>query len=378
MPITKLKFEYNGMRHETAGAHPRGFWIEAYNEDVTITFNYFAQHESYRHLKLICDIYILHEGRTIYDWEDYDLTPEGYVTDESRHFSYKIPANSRIYVSSNIPLKMPDPESAWETEGIEPLQIDSDKPFKIGGNIMSLYSRDDFNSMTTMVSEIGLRNLFAGSKVVDASNLLLPATILRPLCYYYMFSGCTSLTSAPVLPATTLAERCYESMFRGCTNLTSAPALPATTLAPYCYSNMFYGCTNLTSAPALSATTLAPYCYAYMLAVCRSLTSAPALPTSTLAYKCYQGMFAVCTSLTTAPVLPASTLVSGCYDVMFNGCSSLNYIKALFTTTPDGGLYTNNWLNGVPSTGTFVKSSEATWTTTGIYGVPEGWSIEYE
>ena len=35
-------------------------------------------------------------------------------------------------------------------------------------------------------------------------------------CYYYMFQGCTSLTSAPSLPATTLANYCYRSMFYGC------------------------------------------------------------------------------------------------------------------------------------------------------------------
>ena len=36
-----------------------------------------------------------------------------------------------------------------------------------------------------------------------------------------MFSGCTSLTTAPALPATTLAMSCYGSMFEGCSNLAS-------------------------------------------------------------------------------------------------------------------------------------------------------------
>ena len=34
-----------------------------------------------------------------------------------------------------------------------------------------------------------------------------------------MFSGCTSLTTAPELPATTLADYCYYGMFQRCTNL---------------------------------------------------------------------------------------------------------------------------------------------------------------
>ena len=36
-------------------------------------------------------------------------------------------------------------------------------------------------------------------------------------------------------------------MFSGCTSLATAPSLPATELAYYCYYNMFSGCTHLTS-----------------------------------------------------------------------------------------------------------------------------------
>ena len=32
-------------------------------------------------------------------------------------------------------------------------------------------------------------------------------------CYKVLFTGCTSLTTAPALPATTLANRCYSGMF---------------------------------------------------------------------------------------------------------------------------------------------------------------------
>ena len=254
MPITKLKFEYDGMRHESSGAHPKGFWIESYNEDTTITFNYFSQKEGDEYLRLMCDIYILHEGGSLYDWEDYDLTPEGYVTDESRHFSYKIPANSRIYVSSNLPLQKPDPEGIWDNY-LEPFNINADKPFKVGGNIMSLYSRDNFNSITSTVAGVGLWFLFSGSLVKDASNLILPATTLTVNCYWGMFSSCTSLISAPVLPATTLANGCYRGMFERCTSLTSAPELPAITLAPNCYNEMFFGCSSLNYIKALFTTT---------------------------------------------------------------------------------------------------------------------------
>ena len=139
-----------------------------------------------------------------------------------------------------------------------------------------------------------------------------------------MKNNCTSLITAPsVLPATTLAECCYTSMFYNCTSLTTAPELPSTTLESYCYNNMFYGCTSLTTAPELPATTLANYCY----------------------------------------------------SSMFNGCTNLNYIKAMFTTEPST-TYTYNWVQGVSATGTFVKNSAASWTTTGVNGVPSGWTVQ--
>ena len=94
---------------------------------------------------------------------------------------------------------------------------------------------------------------------------------LADFCYYSMFNGCTSLTTAPSLPATTLSTRCYVSMFRGCTSLTTAPSLPATTLADFCYYSMFNGCTSLTTAPSLPATTLSTRCYNSMFNGCTSI-----------------------------------------------------------------------------------------------------------
>ena len=223
--------------------------------------------------------------------------------------------------------------------------------FNVQGNAMSLLFGDNFKGQTDLTGKnYAFYRLFRNNtKVVNANNLSLPATILANYCYAGMFDGCTSLTTAPELPATTLANNCYDSMFYGCTSLTTAPELPATILANYCYTSMFNGCTSLTTAPELPATTLTSYCY--------------------------WSMFYGCTSLTTAPELPATTLASGCYKFMFRGCTSLNYIKAMFTTTP-GTNYTSEWVFGVSSTGTFVKNSAAQWNVTGVNGVPSGWTVE--
>jgi len=224
--------------------------------------------------------------------------------------------------------------------------------FDVEGNPMSLLYSNNFIGQTGLTEKNGaFYKLFSNcSKLINAKNLSLPATALAISCYTNMFYNCTNLTTAPQLPATTLASGCYGDMFYNCTNLTTAPQLPATTLASGCYGDMFNGCTSLTTAPSI-------------------------LPATTLADYCYLSMFQNCTSLTTAPQLPATTLAQYCYQNMFNGCTSLNYIKAMFTTTPST-TYTAEWVNGVAASGTFVKNSAATWTTTGVNGVPSGWTVE--
>lgn len=151
----------------------------------------------------------------------------------------------------------------------------------------------------------------------------LPAKTLAEGCYSYMFSDCTNLTSAPKLPATSLTYSCYEGMFNDCTNLVTAPMLPAMTLVSHCYECMFKGCSSLVEAPELPATTLSSFCYASMFQGCRSLAVAPKLPATSLEGGCYESMFLHCSSLVEAPELPATTLSSSCYASMFQGCTSL-------------------------------------------------------
>ena len=196
---------------------------------------------------------------------------------------------------------------------------------------------------------------------------------LKYYCGQYMFSGCTSLTTAPELPATTLVDYCYSHMFLGCTRLTAAPVLPATILASGCYYSMFFNCTKITQAPALPATTLAKGCYEAMFSGCTSLTTAPELPATTLTNNCYYNMFAGCNRLTEAPVLPATKLSSQCYAFMFSNCSKLSTIKCLATdiSATDALLL---WTSKVASTGTFYKATGVEWPT-GTSGIPSAWTV---
>ena len=173
-----------------------------------------------------------------------------------------------------------------------------------------------------------------------------------PYAFYKLFYNCTNIKSVSetFLPAMALSNYCYGYMFYGCTGLTDAPNLPAQTLVSSCYYYTYYGCTSMTNPGVISAITVATYC-------------------------CY-GMYYKCSSLQTGPDLLATTLASYCYYYMFSQCSSLNRIKMLAITL-DGYYPLSYWMNGVSSTGTFIKHSQATWTNTGSSGVPTGWTITY-
>lgn len=124
-------------------------------------------------------------------------------------------------------------------------------------------------------------------------------------------------------------------------------------------------------------TTIGNYAFSYIFRNNTGLTDASklVLPATTLANGCYDDMFWDCTSLTTAPVLSATTLVRGCYGYMFQGCRSLNYIKCLATNV--GSAFTESWLNGVASAGTFVKAAGVNWPS-GNSGIPSGWTVVEE
>ena len=244
-------------------------------------------------------------------------------------------AGEKVYIKGSNNAYNNDPWSAKD-------YFTSTGRFNVSGNIMSLIYADDFKNKTTLSSSnnYAFTRLFCNAnKLISAEHLVLPATTLANYCYYSMFSGCSSLTTAPELPATILADYCYEYMFASCSSLTTAPELPATTLADSCYFSMFSGCWSLTTAPELPATTLASNCYYGMFSGCSSLTTAPELPATTLAYGCYSYMFSVCSSLTTAPELPAYTLYDGCYSYMFSGCSSLTTAPYLHATWLSSNCY---------------------------------------
>lgn len=118
----------------------------------------------------------------------------------------------------------------------------SNNSFIAYGNIMSLISGDSFENADTLTGTYTFIGLFKeATGLTSAENLILPATTLATYCYYDMFRGCTSLTTAPELPATTLVNNCYRQMFQGCTSLNYIKCLAIDISANRCTFNWVTG-----------------------------------------------------------------------------------------------------------------------------------------
>ena len=186
------------------------------------------------------------------------------------------------------------------------------------------------NSTTTGSQGIGT---FSATGLYDAmgntmsllygDNYIGQITLTRTYTFYKLWSNDTHIYRADrmVLPATTIVARCYQNLFENCTALTTAPALPATTLYKFCYAYMFRDCKSLTKSP----------------------------------------------------ILPASVLGETCYSNMFERCSALIHITCL-ATDRSASNPNYRWVNGVASTGTFVKDANTTWPS-GSSGIPDGWTV---
>ena len=143
-----------------------------------------------------------------------------------------IPANTKVYFRATA--------NTWSSVHTNYCNIfDIGGNCRVGGNVMSLIYGSNFANKTSFPnnSNSNLAKIFSSNPVVDASNLVLPATTLTQQCYVGMFQNCTSLTQAPQLPATTLAQQCYQMMFSGCYALNTVITYAQDISASYCTSN---------------------------------------------------------------------------------------------------------------------------------------------
>lgn len=194
--------------------------------------------------------------------------------------------------------------------------------FNVYGNAMSMLWGDDFIGQTQFpdtARERVMQGLFYQSSVVDASNLVLPATHLSNThAYMGMFSGCTSLVYPPAeLPepeSSVTLELTYMAMFSDCTSMVRCPDMNWGVLGTCkngTFYKMFYGCTALTDNIP-------------------DKIEVQNYTASTSGYQIFRQMFRGCTHITTIPSLIIhnnnSTITgadNGPFYHVFYGCTSL-------------------------------------------------------
>jgi hypothetical protein len=210
---------------------------------------------------------------------------------------------------------------------------------------------DTFETTTNIFLNKGdkvyIRGILSADNTYDSDNGIYDITQFKMSGKIAASGNCNALWNYQDLNSS-LKKNCGFGMFAGCASLTTAPELPATELAESCYFGMFESCTSLTVAPELPATMLAKSCYQYM--------------------------FVDCTSLTTSPELLATTLSENCYAGMFSECTNLNHITCLATDISAANC-TYFWVNGVASTGTFIKHPNMNSWTTGRDSIPSNWTV---
>ena len=367
------------------------FTVEATEEDTEITFNYAAASNGIQYST---------DGLNWYNYNDpIHLSTEG----------------DKVYFRGKA--------TVFKNTGSNPLlSSTSNKACYVYGDIMFLMCNEKYKPRTTIPTEYAFQSAFKDCswlRFKENTELKLSATNLSKGCYKSMFMGCTGLEKLPsnFLPATVVEEEAYYQMFSGCTSLTNAPdELPATILKQRCYYQMFNSCAALKSAPSFPGekgtlsgiqncyqmfndctsletaygslftedTELSEECFHGLFRHCSALVNVPRdfLPSLHLAKWCYRGMFEGA-SFTEGPDLPALKLVEECYRFLFNSCKKLKIIRCN-AANPNNGSFTPNWVNNVPSGGTFYKNPEtqvnsgddATKWPRGNPGIPANWNVD--
>lgn len=171
-----------------------------------------------------------------------------------------------------------------------------------------------------------------------------------------LFSGCTNLVNAEnlIIPASAMTSNAFNGTFRGCTSLTKAPELPAKVMANACYSSMFEGCTSLSKPPSV-------------------------LNVNGVEGSCFQRMFCMSRNSMVTSAMKYTPKMYGSYNTatfaqqMFCGNGSLETVECYMTKT-SGDFSQTNWMQYTNSTGTFKKLSTQTFVS-GVNGIPDGWTV---
>ena len=177
------------------------------------------------------------------------------------------------------------------------------------------------------VNDIDISNCTSLAKAFDG----FPQTVI--LCsdwdtsnvtsMYYMFHGCSSLTSLDVSDWDTSNVTNMGHMFYGCSSLTSLDVSDWDTSNVTAMVNVFSSCGSLTSLDVSNWNTSNVTSMDYMFSNCSSLTSLDVSNWNTSNVTMMAYMFYGCSSLTSLDVSNFDISNVTSVGAMFNGCSSL-------------------------------------------------------
>ena len=203
---------------------------------------------------------------------------------------------------------------------------------KVYGNIMSIVTKNNFSQALSLSSQYYFKSFFTGcaSTIIDAKNLILPATTLTTACYDNMFKGCVNLLYAPkTLPAITLAQNCYYNMFSGCTSLLTTPEICGITYGAGACQNMFYQCKNIKEVKFPSNVTCSGNQIFYrMCRECSNLEKIPELLNVTISSgsETFSEAFHTCPKLEGPIEIHLTNPGTKTFYATFYGCSKLNNV----------------------------------------------------
>lgn len=309
-----------------------------------------------------------------------------YSVDECRTWT-KVSNTNNVEVTATTPTLSVGDKVYWRGSGVRlnsysdvnrTCSFSSSGMFNASGELLSILQLGVINP-TYSAMEREFYKLFYGTKIVDASDMLISTAIAVNNCCFEMFRECILMTYPPKILATQAAGTdCYSNMFYGCTSLLESIEINISSLSNSCCRGMFYGCTNLVRAKPIHSTSAAGRSLQSMFENCTSLKTAPIIyieeftNTHSMDY-----MFNGCTSLETIPILPAQILLDNSYYQLCQNCIKLSYVKMLAIDISASNA-TFRWMNHVQTIfGIFVKHIDAQWTDTGVSGVPTNWTIIY-
>ena len=254
-----------------------------------------------------------------------------------------------------------NPESKYYMKGSISRILSFGGNAKIGGDIRSLRT-----SGTTLGTDCMFTGMFRDcTGLVDAADLRCAIITPLPNQFKEFFSGCTSLTAAPLYLLSTLTNvysSSCERMFYNCTSLRNSPTFNFTIIQDNGCKEMFSGCgnlvdasqskflvqimgasgmascfkdcSNLVNSPRVEVYSTSNSCLSSCFENCTSLTDAANsvyLSSKTLSVSCYDSMFKG-SGITSFSALPAPIAIESCYKDMFNSCPNLSSCGSIALT----------------------------------------------